>query len=122
MPDLNRNPRFAGGVRPRRITTSCCTRTRTEEVGLYRPALLVPGLQQRKKVESNHRPVDRPPLAGEVRPTAHIFQRKVEESNPQALPWHGFLDRLPTTGRYLPKLFPEDSNLDRLVQSQVTCR
>lgn len=66
--------RFAGGVTTLVADHSCCTRTRTEEVGLYRPALLVPGLQQRKKVESNHRPVDRPPLAGEVRPTAHIFQ------------------------------------------------
>jgi hypothetical protein len=40
---------------------------------------------QRKKVESNHRALPRTPLAGEVAATGHIFQRKVEESNPQAV-------------------------------------
>ena len=33
-----------------------------------------PTCMARKKVESNHRLLHRPPLAGEVAPTGHIFQ------------------------------------------------
>lgn len=58
-------------------------------------------------------PVDRDP---------HWHERKVKESNPQACTWHGFLDRLRTVPRYPPELLTKDSNLDYLVQSQVTCR
>lgn len=35
---------------------------------------------------------------------------------------HGFLDRLPTIGRYLPKLLPQDSNPVQVVQSHLCCR
>ena len=49
-------------------------------------------------------------------------QRKVKESNPRELPRHGFLDRLRTVPRYPPKLLPQDSNLERVVQSHLCCR
>lgn len=52
----------------------------------------------------------------------HLPKRKVKESNPQPLSWHGFLDRLGTIPRYPPRLPDKDSNLIPGVQSPVSYR
>lgn len=53
---------------------------------LYRlPVTPVTDTQERKKVESNHRLLHRPPLAGEVAPTGHIFQAESEGVEPSGV-------------------------------------
>lgn len=87
-------------------------------------------------MESNHQALPWPPLAGEVAPTGHIFQAESKGIEPSGLHL-AQLSRLLADRSALPSmltnqcaltpnlwfsLLDKDSNLNRLVQGQVTCR
>lgn len=105
---------------------SCSSENRTQLAYAYARVLQTPLCPSTQAAEEGgvEPPACRPaPVSsGSGALAPHLPERKVKESNPRPYDRHGFLDRLRTVPRYPPKLLPQDSNLERVVQSHLCCR